>query len=980
MRDKVYVYIVKPGEELWDITHLTSEELISNFSDERITVRLLYDEEIFNDLINNPRMLIVSRKKLGPNYDQHFSWNIYEASFYEFNSDVYPHGPYEIMTGKKKPCLGILSLDCGSITPQGLQGRFFFRPARKDDIPSHNINNHMTIIGYSGNSLDNYTGYILSWSPPLDSTECTLRFVNYGGYKAMIRTYTKSSGLKEHYINLPELYDIRAVALQTNSPNIVRLMIYHRDGVFDSGFHETELDIVPLYYLKVYAPGNGTYIKRVAVLGPNTLPFDNGYFPLYLVAGRMPDGSEPKWGTYDPDIFFYVVYPKWVKRIYFESGKMSNTIEFTARNLLDYTKEQFYDYTLVDAERYSKDVLNNAYWRVGDRHIPKPAPRIIEGYEHLNPEEHFTIQEMPLSKVSRKFEDDFSAENEFPIMRIGESVITLKTYREGTNFSIKPVVYMPDGYVKEGSVTTWANVRRIYDMAYKFTNDSLYILLLMLTDNTEHSNGLRAWAVKYHLTLSTRFPVTFENWWAYWEFDRFRDFECRCDGCDFWQRDMKWNAANYFDNPWLEPSIMIYVNEIIQLDSPEESIVSCIMTAYEQLSFDTSSEHWMRSIIGENIEYFEGAAFPREKDIISSTYSNGYYVIDKNKNLIYIDTFNNEIREVDVSRIKQYLQNDPLLLQSRYQFVWIISGKIIIQAWMHAGTIESAKLWVVDSEIRYSNLSRGDTPGDSYLFLYSSDKIYKANISTLIREHEDSLDAHILPAKTYKFQSLENDFYTFLPYPKFLFSTKEMKVWDRTEKFWVIWGKDTLTLTDHYEDIETPKSIMQKLPDIEEKAKRKLQLFPPSLIVGVPEYPLDADIYINDIMNMPIEVTPSDVVEVNYFARHRISSFWFRYFILGDLKNYFNDESITIDTDDWYAQELATRLNNFLKTTMGIELLIIGIRTDLRRGVKFHFDGKDWLVEEARYYLAQGNTRVKAKEIRTFQTESKSSNEEGGKQ
>ena len=255
--------------------------------------------------------------------------------------------------------------------------------------------------------------------------------------------------------------------------------------------------------------------------------------------------------------------------------------------------------------------------------------------------------------------------------------------------------------------------------------------------------------------------------------------------------------------------------------------------------------------------------------------------------------------------------------------------------------------------------------------------MYKADINTLIDEHEHNLNATILPAKTYEFQSLSNDFYRFLPYPKFLFSAKEMKVWDKTEKFWVIWESDTLTLTDHYEDIETPKSIMQKLPDIEEKAKRKLYLFPPSLIVGVPEYPTDADTYINDITGNDIVIDPDDVVEVNEFARHRIASFWFRYFILGDLENTFNDESVTIDTEDWYAKELATRLENFIGTTKGIELLIIGIRTDLRRGVKFTFRDREWLVEEVKYYLAQGNTRVKAKEIKAFQT---TSDEQGGKQ
>ncbi len=951
MRDKVHVYIVKPGEELWDITHLTSEELISNFSDERITVRLLYDEEVFNDLINNPRMLIVSKRELGRNYDQHFSWNIYESSFYEFNSDVYPYGPYEIMTGMKKPCL---SLSCGSITPQGLRGTFLFRPARKDDIPSHNANNHMTIIGYSGNPLDNYTGPVLTWTfSPSSPVSFSLEFINDGEYKAKIKTYTKSSGTKEYYINLPELYDIRAIALQANSPNTIRLIIYHRDGVFDSGFHETELDIIPLYYLNVHAPGNGTYIKRVAVLGPNALPFDNGYYPLYLAAGRMPDGSEPKWGTYDPDIFFYVVYPKWVKRIYFESGKVSDIIEFTARNLLDYTKEQFYDYTLVDAERYSKDVLNNAYWRVGDRHIPKPAPRIIEGYEYLNHEEHYTKQEMPLAKVPAKFESDYSAENEFPIMRIGQSIIALRTYRENT-FKIKVVVYLPDGHIKESGWLDWSPgyVKKIYDIDSRYEDGYLYIFFLMKTSSIGYSDGLRAWAVKYRLNPFNMSSVTFENWWAYWKFD---DTSGECIGC-----------VPFFDvtNRFSDGTLLFWKKlDIYQTSGRCESNRHKIILLRFEEGWQTINLHDWR------VEPCEPKTPP--PDLISFTNSKyGKYAIDTNNNL-YLFTYNSH-EVVNIDSFKKYLKKT--LLESYGDYLYFISGKVIIQTKVNGSTILSKKLWVVDSEIKYSKIIRSDTPEDSLLLLYSSDKAYKVSIDTLIKEHEDSLDAHILPAKTYEFQSLENDFYTFLPYPKFLFSAKDMKVWDKTEKFWVIWNKDTLTLTDHYEDIETPKSVIQKLKDIEERAKRKLVLFPPSIIMGVSEYPLDVDIYINDIMDMPIEVTPPDVIEVNYFARHRISSFWFRYFILGDLENYFNDESITIDTDDWYAQELATRLHNFLGTTMGIELLIKGIRTDLRRGVKFHFDGKDWLVEEARYYLAQGTTKVKAKEIRAISSEN-----DGGK-
>jgi len=959
MREKVYVYIVKPGEELWDISHLTSEELISNFSDERITVRLLYDEEVFNDLINNPRMLIVSKRELGRNYDQHFSWNIYESSFYEFDSNVYPYGPYEIMTGMKKP-----NLDPDArripVTPYGLAGEVIFRPARKD-IPSHNINNHMTIISYSGNPLDNYTGPVLAWiATPNSTVSCSLDLIDDGDYKAAIRTYTKNSGTRIHYIDLPDLRDIRAIALQTDSPNTVRLVIYHRGGIFDSGVQETSLDILPLYYLKVYSPSpaSGTYVRRVAIIGSPQLPFDNEYYPLYLAAGRLPDGSVPKWGTYDPDIFFYVVYPKWVKRIYFESGKVSDIIEFTARNLMDYMKEQFYDYTLIDADRYSKYTLNNAYWRVaGGYLVPKPTPRIIEGYEQMD--DIVKIQEMPTLTSKRQFENEFSAESKFPLSLTENSILSLKIYRELNKMTLRLVMEYPDGYIKTSPQITFTSVEKLYDIAHFQIANNFYLLLL-LRDN----DGLVAKAIKFDLKLlSATIDIAIESVSEFRTFDRVQRYcEPDFEYSQVNERNPVWDVTNYFT---LQNGIIIYNEKTY--DFYGDRYETCREAVFRFLSFNPTDNTWSEKFI--NVVQVSNE---HQIDFVSGTYIDSEsltYLIDADGFLHKINRRGWD--QIDLGEFQSYIQKKPYLLLSYRHFLWIISGKIVIQMERSYldGEIISKKLWIANSDIKYATIIENETSENSYILLYSNDKLYKANLKTLMDEHEDTLDAHILPAKTYEFQSLENDFYTFLPYPKFIFSAKDMKVWDKTEKLWVIWNKDTLTLTDHYEDIQSPKSVIQKLKDIEDRAKRKLMLFPPSLIVGVPEYPLNTDIYVNDIISMPIEITPSDVIEVNYFARHRISSVWFRYFVLGDLENTFNDESVTIDTDDWYVPELAERLNKFLGTIPGIELLIKGIRTDLRRGVKFHFDGKDWLVEEARYYFAQGTTRVKAKKIQTENSE-----------
>lgn len=957
MRDKVYVYIVKPGEELWDITHLTSEELISNFSDERITVRLLYDEEIFNDLINNPRMLIVSRKKLGPNYDQHFSWNIYESSFYEFNSDVYPYGPYEIMTGEKKTAINIYGYINVAFSGLVGTGSYVFKPARKN-IYSHACNKHITIIGFSQSGKK--IGKVMNWSiVPSGSHpwDVILEFIDEP-YRA--RVWTNVGQYTD--IPIPNTNQIHSTALQVDiSAQKIRLMIYYNETVFDSGWVSSTpfyLSEGCFYYLRLYPEGLG--IKRVAVLGPNTLPFDNGYFPLYLVAGRMPDGSEPKWGTYDPDIFFYVVYPKWVRRIEFESGKKADIIEFTARGLLDYMKEQFYDYTLVDAERFSKHTLNNAYWRVVDIHIPKPTPRIIEGYENLDPNTHFTREEMPLAKAPRSFENEYSAENEFPLLVLhGESILTAKTYRTGQQFWMKFKLYRPDGTVYESPYERWDGVNFIEDIRATYYlglpgTVNVYVGILLTIGSKK-----QFWVLKIeNLNLRTA-PL----WSIIGGPTSSKQFVYEVDFGAIITKCPKFASSINYDFS------ILYTKMSGDLEWHE----------YRRVAFDTTSEKFKENVIASREIVLNGdcdyCCSHWDLQYFHVNYSSEYWTSTKEINLMKLTSKCTAYNILNVA-IQSKLPKDKFYtIAASEQFVWLTAGKILLQIKDESSCSNkdnvTYKLYIVDEELKDIQIY------GNYLLAFSDNKIYKADISTLISEHENSFDTHVLPAKTYEFQSISNGFYRFLPYPKFPFSTKDMKVWDKTKKFWVIWDRDTLTLTDHYEDIETPKSIMQKLPDIEEKAKRKLYLFPPSLIVGVPEYPTDADTYINDITGNDIVIDPDDVVEVNEFARHRIASFWFRYFILGDLENTFNDESVTIDTEDWYAKELATRLENFIGTTKGIELLIIGIRTDLRRGVKFTFRDREWLVEEVKYYLAQGNTRVKAKEIKAFQT---TSDEQGGKQ
>ena len=209
MREKLYLYIVKPhGEGLWDITHLSSEELISNFSDERITVRLLYDEDLFNYLMENPRMLIVSKKPLSN--VEHKSWNIYEASFYEFNSDVYPHGPYEIMTGEKKIATNI---GANTITPEGLSGTgwYVFKPARKH-IWSHACNYHWTIIGFSnpGRPLN----AVLLWSPIPSGDSPSSIVLSFVDDPYRVRIWPDYGAGNYVDIPIPDTSQIRSIALQ----------------------------------------------------------------------------------------------------------------------------------------------------------------------------------------------------------------------------------------------------------------------------------------------------------------------------------------------------------------------------------------------------------------------------------------------------------------------------------------------------------------------------------------------------------------------------------------------------------------------------------------------------------------------------------------------------------------------------------------------------------------------------------------------
>ena len=113
-----------------------------------------------------------------------------------------------------------------------------------------------------------------------------------------------------------------------------------------------------------------------------------------------------------------------------------------------------------------------------------------------------------------------------------------------------------------------------------------------------------------------------------------------------------------------------------------------------------------------------------------------------------------------------------------------------------------------------------------------------------------------------------------------------------------------------------------------------------------------------------ITITDSEIVELKRGWAHRYSSIWINSLIFGNPFSDMGDEAKVIKTTPALAAEWAARAENYLGATEFIEITVLGTRFNFKRGMKFSFDGKDWIITDIVYYVGKGLTKITAKEYR----------------